>query len=177
MQKSRNSTLCYWSYICWFSNLEENYFNVVSIAQFCRYYFRMYSQSPPLKYGGTFLQKMLFMDDKPFRENLWGGRSTWGDKWLHYAKGRGVSQMHFPVIWTLEIWKFSQSMVEKDLSLRLIVNKFQMCHVHFHSCLAYCHIMRCSTHLFMSLFLSVHPLCIISQEELNHVIITFGTHV
>ena len=65
-------TLCYWSFICWLSSSEENHFNVVSVGQFYRYSLRIYSQSPPLKYGRTFLQEKLFIGDKTFWANLWG---------------------------------------------------------------------------------------------------------
>ena len=50
-------TLCYWSYICWFSSPEENHFNMASTGHFYRYSFRIYSKSPALKYGITFLKK------------------------------------------------------------------------------------------------------------------------
>ena len=43
---------------------------MISIGQFFRYSSRIYSQS--IKCGRTFLQKKLFIGDKPFRANLWG---------------------------------------------------------------------------------------------------------
>ena len=63
-----------------------------------------------------------------------GGCSAWRTNDLIMSKGGGVSEKHFPVIWTLKIWKHSRTMLGyslenpdlsielwKDLSLGLIV--------------------------------------------------------
>ena len=63
-----------------------------------------------------------------------GGCSAWRTNDLVMSKGGGVSEKHFPVIWTLKIWKHSRTMLGysrenpdlsielwKDLSLGLIV--------------------------------------------------------
>ena len=61
-------TLCYWFYISSFSSPEENNFNAVCIGEFQRFFYRIYSQSPPLKY---WTKKKVFMWEKPFWANLW----------------------------------------------------------------------------------------------------------
>ena len=74
-----------------FSSPEGNHFNVVSIGQLYRYPFRLYSQSPSLKYGRAFLQKKLFMGDKPFGQTYWGlfymGRRRGGGIMTALCKG------------------------------------------------------------------------------------------
>ena len=42
------------------------------LASSIKYSFRIDSQSPPLKYGWTFLQEKFFVGYKPFWANLWG---------------------------------------------------------------------------------------------------------
>ena len=96
-KNKKTDTLCYWPYICWFSSPEENYFNVASIGQYCRSSFRIYSQSPFLKYERSVLLKKLFMGDKPFGQSYWGLFYIGGIMTALCKRRQRVSQMHFPV--------------------------------------------------------------------------------
>ena len=49
---------------------------------------------------GDFFPKKVFHEG----ENLWEYCSTWEDYWSDHAKREEFLKMHFPVIWTLQIW-------------------------------------------------------------------------
>ena len=96
-------TLCYWCCNCWFSIPTENHCNVLSIGQFYRYFFGKNSHgvSPPSKVWGNLSPKKNFTAVKTFLDKFMGGAYRWGESWLYHANGAEVSQLHFPVIWTL----------------------------------------------------------------------------
>ena len=70
---------------------------------------------PPQKvWGGVFLKK-LCMGEQTLLGKFKGGCFTWG-LMIRSCKGGGkVSQVHFPVIWTLQIWEFPLAMAEDTL--------------------------------------------------------------
>ena len=64
-------TLCCWSYICYSLALKKIILMWSVLASSIGTLLEYIPQFPPLKYGRTFLQKKLFMGDKPFWLNLW----------------------------------------------------------------------------------------------------------
>ena len=95
--------------------------------------------------GGDFSQKALTkFFGQIYRRLFYMGRLM-----IRTCQGRKGFQLHFPAIWTMQIWKSSPSSgiftwqnpdhsieLRKDVSLRLIVKRFQrLCYVYFFTCL------------------------------------------
>ena len=73
-----------------------------------------HSVSSPKSIGRLFLKKSLHGGANSFGQ-IYGGCFTWR-LMIRSCKGGGkVSQVHFPVIWTLQIWEFSPAMAEDTL--------------------------------------------------------------
>ena len=72
--------------------------------------------SPPKEiWEEFFLLKKLFLVEQTFLGKFMGGLFYMGSNDQIMQGGGNTSQIHFPVIWTMQIWKFSPAMVGDSL--------------------------------------------------------------